>query len=394
MEAATAVTTPINPNGESEPMTLAEIRSLLQHTAQTTAENARAIAEMRAAEAERAARHDEEMAAFRAAQEERDARHDKEMAEIRAARAARTARHDEEMAAFRATEAERAARHDEEMSQIRAAQEERDARHDKEMAEIRSDAAAFRATQEERAARHDEEMAAFRAAEEERAARHDEEMAAFRAVEEERAARHDKEMAQIRADTAAFQVAQEERDARRDKEMAVIQAAIAELTAGHQRNSQDISTLKGWGLEIYCERNPQIFSDALGLADAELIPKRDILRVSSIARMAGVITDDQRRNLIRADAFFYARREADHQPFCLVVEASFRVDDEDVARAAGRAEILDAIIKKYQPRNLNGDAVPIVAGIDITSGAWLRARNSNVKYVEIQNGKQLTNPPE
>ena len=297
MEAATAVTTPINPNGESEPMTLAEIRSLLQHTAQTTAENARAIAEMRAAEAERSARHDEEMAAFRAAQEERAARHDKEMAQIRA------------------------------------------------------DAAAFRAAQEERAARHD------------------------------------KEMAQIRA-------AQEERDARRDKEMAVIQAAIAELTAGHQRNSQDISTLKGWGLEIYCERNPQIFSDALGLADAELIPKRDILRVSSIARMAGVITDDQRRNLIRADAFFYARREADHQPFCLVVEASFRVDDDDVERAAGRAEILDAIIKKYQPRNLNGDAVPIVAGIDITSGAWLRARNSNVKYVEVPNGKQLTNPPE
>ena len=327
------MTTPINPNGESEPMTLAEIRSLLQHTAQTTAENARAIAEMRAAEAERAARHDEEMAAFRAAEEERAARHDKEMA------------------------------------QMRAAEEERAARHDKEMAQIRADTAAFRVAQEERDARRDEEMAAFRVAQEERDARRDEEMAAFRAT-------------------------QDERDARRDKETAVIQAAIAELTAGQQRNSQDISTLKGWGLEIYCERNPQIFSDALGLADAELIPKRDILRVSSIARMAGVITDDQRRNLIRADAFFYARREADHQPFCLVVEASFRVDDDDVERAAGRAEILDAIIKKYQPRNLNGDAVPIVAGIDITSGAWLRARNSNVKYVEVQNGKQLTNPPE
>ena len=291
------MTTPVNPNGESEPMTLAEIRSLLQHTAQTTAENARAIAEMRAADAERAARHDKEMAEIRAAQAAHDARHDKETAEMR------------------------------------AAQEERDARHDKEMAEIRADAAAFR-------------------------------------------------------------VAQEERDARRDKEMAAIHAAIAELAAGQQRNSQDISTLKGWGLEIYCERNPEIFSDALDLNDAELIPKRDILRVSSAARMAGVITDDQRRSLIRADAFFYARREADHQPFCLVVEASFRVDDDDVARAAGRAEILDAIIKKYQPRNLNGDAIPIVAGIDITPGAWLRARNSDVKYVEVQNGKQLTNPPE
>ena len=273
------MTTPVNPNGESEPMTLSEIRSLLQHTAQASAENTRAIAEMRAAEAERAARHDAEMAKMRAAQEER-------------------------------------------------------------------------------------------------------------------AARHDKEMAEMRADAAAFRVAQEERDARRDKEMAAIHAAIAELTAGQQRNSQDISTLKGWGLEIYCERNPQIFSEALGLADAELIPKREILQVSSVARMAGVITDDQRRSLIRADAFFYARREADHQPFCLVVEASFRVDDDDVERAAGRAEILDAIIKKYQPRNLNGDAIPVVAGMDIAPGAWFRARNFNVKYVEVQNGRLLTNPPE
>lgn len=284
------MTTPINQNGESEPMTLSEIRALLQHTAQASAENTRAIAEMRAAEAERAARHDTEMAEMRAAQEERAARHDKEMAEMR------------------------------------AAQEERDARHDKEMAEIRA--------------------------------------------------------------------ARAEHDVRHNKEMAAIQAAIAELTAGQQRNSQDISTLKGWGLEIYCERNPQIFSDALGLDDAELIPKREILRVSSAARMAGVISNDQRRSLIRADAFFYARREADHQPFCLVVEASFRVDDDDVERAAGRAEILDAIIKKYQPRNLNGDAIPIVAGMDIAPGAWFRARNFNVKYVEVPNGRLLTNPPE
>ena len=176
--------------------------------------------------------------------------------------------------------------------------------------------------------------------------------------------------------------------------MAAIQAGIAKIKEIQGRTDRDASTLVGWELVMYCERHPEIFADALDLDDAELTPKRDIGQIASAARMAGVITDDQRRSLIRADAFFYARREADHQPFCLVVEASFRVDDDDVARAAGRAEILDAIIKKYQPRNLNGDAVPIVAGIDITYGAWLRARNSNVKYVEVQNGKQLTNPPE
>ena len=193
---------------------------------------------------------------------------------------------------------------------------------------------------------------------------------------------------------AAMRAARAERDARWDKEMAAIQAGIAKIKELQGRTSRDAYTLVGWELVIYCERHPEIFADALGLDDAELIPKRDIRQISSAARMAGVISNDQRRSLIRADAFFYARREADHQPFCLVVEASFRVDDDDVERAAGRAEILDAIIKKYQPRNLNGDAIPIVAGMDIAPGAWFRARNFNVKYVEVPNGRLLTNPPE
>ena len=170
--------------------------------------------------------------------------------------------------------------------------------------------------------------------------------------------------------------------------------AITRLTEAQYRTNQDVSTLKGWGLELYCERNPEIFALALGLGDEELIPKREIGRIASAASLAGVIAPDQRRSLIRADVFIYARRESDHQPVCLVVEASYKVDDDDVERAAGRAEILSAIIQKYQPRNLNGQVIPIVAGIDIETAASFRAKNFNVTYVQIQNGNQLTNPPE
>ena len=178
------------------------------------------------------------------------------------------------------------------------------------------------------------------------------------------------------------------------KGIAEMRAAISELTQAQHRTNQDVSTLKGWGLELYCERNPEIFADALELADEELIPKREIMRIASAASQAGVIAPDQRRSLIRADVFIYARRESDHQPFCLVVEASYKVDDDDVERAAGRAEILSAIIQKYQPRNLNGQVIPIVAGMDIEPGASFRAKNFNVTYVQVQNGNQLTNPPE
>ena len=171
-------------------------------------------------------------------------------------------------------------------------------------------------------------------------------------------------------------------------------AAIVDLTEAQRRTNQDVSTLKGWGLELYCERNPEIFAEALGMGEEEVIPKREIMRIGSEAVRAGVITPDQRRNLSRADVYIYARRESDHHPYCLVVEASFKVGVDDVNRAADRAEILDIVLQKYQPRNLNGQAIPIVAGTDIDIGASFRAKTFNVAYVPIQNGNQLTNPPE
>ena len=208
------------------------------------------------------------------------------------------------------------------------------------------------------------------------------------------AAENTRAIIEMRAANAERDAREEERAARHDKEMAEIRAAIARLTEAQNRTNQEVSTLKGWGLELYCQRNPEIFAEALGLGDEELIPKRQIRRIASAATLAGVITPDQRRNLGRADVFIYARRESDRQPFCLVVEASYQVDNEDVYRAADRAEILDIILKKYQPRNLNGQAIPIVAGIKIETGASFRIDDYNVKYVPIQNGTQLTNPPE
>lgn len=280
------MTTPTAPANGSEPMTLAEIRALLEQTTKAAAENTRAIIEMRAANAERDARHDKEMAAIHTANAERDARHDREMAEIHAA-------------------------------------------------------------------------------------------------------------------IGAMQADQEKRDARRDKEMAAIQAlqtqnaeAIAKLTEAQHRTNQDVGTLKGWGLEIYCERNPEIFAEFFGLKEEDLIPKRELRRIASAAQMAGFITIDQFRNLSRADVFIYGRRISDSQPVCLVVEASYQVDNEDVYRAADRAEVLRQVLQEYQPRHLNGQSIPVVAGVGITDGAQTCTQTYGVTYVPVQNGNQLTTPPE
>ena len=283
------MTTPPNPAGEPEPMTLAEIRALLEQTAKASAENTAGITEMRTA-----------------------------IGEMRIA----TAENTRAIAEMRADNVERAAKHDREMAEIRALQ-----------------------------------------------------------------ADNAKAIAEMRTANAG-------RDARHDKEMAEIREAIARLTAAQDRANQDVSTLKGWGLELYCERNPGLFAEALGMIREELIPKREIRVIAHEAELSGVINADQFHDLSRADLFIYARRKSDLRPFCLVIEASFRVDDEDVNRAVARARVLSDILQQYQPRNLNGQVMAAVAGTHISDSAQLLAKDLHVAYIQVQNGNRLTNPPE
>ena len=215
-------------------------------------------------------------------------------------------------------------------------------------------------------------------------------IAEMRAANAERDARHDREMAELREQHRQSM----QRLDRIEAVVAENTAAITRLEQAQNRTNQDVSTLKGWGLELYCERNPQIFANELGMIREELIPKREIRHIAYEAEMGGAITSDQYSNLSRADLFIYARRKSDNRPFCLVVEASYRVDNEDVNRASERANILDIILNRYQPRHLNGQVIAIVAGTDITPGAWSKLQHCNVTYVAVSNGNQLTNPPE
>jgi hypothetical protein len=71
------------PSNDPEPMTLAQLRALLEQAARVSGENTRSIAEMRAAQRERAAQHDREMAEMRALQAENS----RAIAEMRASQA-------------------------------------------------------------------------------------------------------------------------------------------------------------------------------------------------------------------------------------------------------------------------------------------------------------------
>ena len=271
------MTTPTNPTNEPEPMTLAEIRALLELTAELSAENARAIAEMRAANAERAAR-----------EEERYARHDKEMAEIRA------------------LQAENAKA----IAEMRASQERLDRRFERLM------------------------------------------------------------------------------EAHRE-----MRGRVSELRAEHDYTSNDVSTLKGWGMEFLCERRPGLFAEALKLNSIELFPREKMLTMAINAAQRGIISGSSANDLHSGDVYFYGRRAEDNIPVYLIVQASFEVKRGDVKRASAQAETLETILRHDGPPEETGMALPVVAGTrlrtDPDTGAVMVSL-WDVAYVEINNGNELT----
>ena len=135
-------------------------------------------------------------------------------------------------------------------------------------------------------------------------------------------------------------------------------------------------------------------ADALDLRSAELIPTTEIIEIAKSAHENDIITRDQRASVTSADVYFYGRVEPDDTPACLLVQVSFVINVRDVRRAFDQAGILNEIILQYKPRNLNGRVIPVVSGTEINQDASSLADELGVTYVQIQNGNQLTNPPE
>ena len=170
--------------------------------------------------------------------------------------------------------------------------------------------------------------------------------------------------------------------------------AISGLRNEQVRTSNDVSTLKGWGLENLCERHPELFADRLELRSAELIPTTIIIDIANAAYERDIINREQRASVTSADVYFYGRRAFDDTPACLLVQVSFVVKLRDVQRAFNQAGILSEIIQQYQPRHINGKVMPVVSGTEIDPDARNLATDLGVTYVQIRNGNQLTNPPE
>ena len=168
---------------------------------------------------------------------------------------------------------------------------------------------------------------------------------------------------------------------------------VAEIDEEMIWTSNDVSTLKGWGMEFLCERRPGLFADALNLSSIEALSQMDIREMAVAAARRGIIHGSDVADLYSADVFFYGRRAEDDIPVYLIVQASFAVSRRDVKRASAQAETLETILRHDGPPEETGIALPVVAGTrlrtDPDTGAVMVSLR-DVTYVEIKNGNDLT----
>ncbi len=167
---------------------------------------------------------------------------------------------------------------------------------------------------------------------------------------------------------------------------------VAEIDEELIWTSNDVSTLKGWGMEFLCERRPDLFADALNLSSIEVISRMEIREIAVDAARRGIIHGGDAGGLYSADVFFYGRRTEDDIPVYLVVQASFAVSRGDVKRASSQAETLETILRSDGTPEENGVARPVVAGTRLHTNPDTGATTAlwDVTFVQIRNGNDLT----
>ncbi len=171
-------------------------------------------------------------------------------------------------------------------------------------------------------------------------------------------------------------------------------AQIAELAEAQQRTAAQIAELvetsrvladgmgevKGKILEMdYRTKGPAYFGRII--RRAHVLSPDELIALVEDAVESGALSHDQAQEIYDADVVVRGRRREDGAEVYLVVEVSWGVGTDDVARAAKRADLL---------AHTSTTAIPVVAGKWVTPDA---ARFAHLSHVwQLTNGRAI--PPE
>lgn len=154
-------------------------------------------------------------------------------------------------------------------------------------------------------------------------------------------------------------------------------ASVQSLTQSVQRIGDDVAKMNEFYLEQrYYQRAPAYFGRII--RRVRPISYDDLCRILDDAMDQGTLTEEERDDLIETDVVVYGRKRIDGEEVYLIVEVSWGIGTNDVARAAQRARTF---------AKLGWKMLPVVAGGWVNTDAREAARQDGV--IVLLDGSQV-----
>ena len=183
--------------------------------------------------------------------------------------------------------------------------------------------------------------------------------------------------------TDAQLVALTEAQKRTELQLGDLIGEVKNLTRTVQGLTDDVGKLKGFGLEMrYRQHGAPFFGTVI--RRPHVLSDDEATELIETALEQGVLSEMEAEEIQRADLIVRGRRKPDGATVYLVIEVSWKVDADDVERAARRADLL---------AKTGLTVFPGVAGETVGPGAARLAQARQAWLKRCKPGRSLTSRP-
>ncbi len=165
-------------------------------------------------------------------------------------------------------------------------------------------------------------------------------------------------------------------------DMVEVKSDVTGLKADMVEVKSGLGTLKGFALESLLHRRVRpLISQVLGLRATRIIqsgtqePLPELTNAVDVGADNGLISPQQENRVSDTDIILRGLRRGDPTPVWVAIEASNKVDSEDIRRARETADILGSLFE--------GEFLAVVAGHSIDQSDRQRADATGVMYLEV-----------
>ncbi len=179
------------------------------------------------------------------------------------------------------------------------------------------------------------------------------------------------DVSQLKADVAELKA-----------DMMEVKSVVTELKADMVEVKSGLGTLKGFALESLLHRRVRpLISQRLGLRATRIIqsgtqePLSELTNAVDAGADNGLISPQQENRVSDTDIIMQGLRRGNPIPVWVAIEASNKVDAEDIRRVKETADILGSLFE--------GEFLAVVAGHSIDQPDLQRANATGVMYLEV-----------